>query len=247
VGHAAGAGGVAAATRSGVRAKRARGRTARSAGPRPQQGKGLRIDSMTHGSTPPCRASAPPWSTTARAVSKRPDPLSRTCPLRAFGSVPPVPADAPAAPGSRRSPSACARRRGWPAGALRAGAPPRTCGSARPRMRTVRRTPPPARIHDIARIDLPHAAPARSGWTRDTIRLTLARGSVHAPAAKAWVARPGPSPSPSRGSTPSARAARDFVRAIAASRRSSPPQRSPQALHRRPQVSSLPPAPPRPT
>lgn len=243
--HDADLGNVTGATRSGARARRARGRTARSAGPRPQQGGGLRIDSMEHGLTPPCRASAPPRSSTARAVSKRPVLLSRACPLRAFGSVHAVPATAPAAPGSRRSRSACARRRGWPDGAPRASAPPRTPGSTRPPTRTVRRTPPPARTHDIDRIDLPRAAPARSGWTRETIRLTLTRGSVHAPATKARVARPGPSPSPSRRPTPSARRGSRLCRAIdGGPGPPGPPRRSPQALHRRPQVFSLPPAPP---
>jgi hypothetical protein len=197
VAHDADLGAVTGSTRSGARARRARGRTARTAGPRPQQGGDLRIDSMEHGSTPPCRASAPQRSATAKAVSKRTLLVSRACPLRAFGSVRSVPAAAPAAPGSTRSPSACARRPGWPDGAPRAGAPPRTPGSARPPTRTVRRTPPPARTHNIDRIDLPRAAPARSGWTRETIRLTLAHGSAHAPAAKVRVARPGPSPSPS--------------------------------------------------
>jgi hypothetical protein len=198
---------------------------------------------MTHGSTPPCRASAPPRSSTARAVSKRPELLSRACPLRAFGSVRPVPADAPAAPGSRRSPAACARRRGWPAGALRADARPRTRGTTRALTRTVRRTLPPAHTHDIDRIDLPRAAPARSGWTRETIRLTLTRGSVHAPATKARVARPGSSPSPSPCSTPSANAPPSTLHRRPA-RPPGPPRRSPQALHRRSQVFSLPPAPP---
>ena len=243
--HDADPGAVPGATRSGARARKARGRTARSAEPRPQRGGGLRIDSMEHGSTPPCRASAPPRSSTARAVSKRPDLLSRACPLRAFCSVRSVPAAAPAAPGSRRSPSACARRRGWPDGAPRAGAPPRTRGSTRPPTRTVRRTRPPAHTHDIDRIDLPRAAPARSGWTRETIRLTLAHGSVHAPAAKARVARPGPSPSPSRCSTPSAHAPPSTLpEPSTAGLAPSPSRRSPQALHRRPQVFSLPPAPP---
>ncbi len=133
---------------------------------------------MHHRSTPPCRASAPPRSSTARAVSERPDPLSRSCPLRLVGSAHSDPAAASAAPGSRPRPSASARRPGSRAGATPLDARPRTRDSTRPRTRTDRRRRAPVRTPDIARIDRPRAAPARSGWTRaDTCR-TLPRGGA---------------------------------------------------------------------
>jgi hypothetical protein len=199
------AGVVAVSIRSGERAPRACDHIARSATQRLRQGGGLPIDSRVHGSTPPCRASAPPRSSTAKAVSERPALASRSCPLRAVGSVRSAPADAPAEPGSTPGPSASARRRGWPVDAPRADARARTPRSTRLPTRTVRRRPAPARIHDIVQIDLPSAAaPARSGWTRAAIRRTFPRGArAAALTAKARVARPGPSPSPSRRSTSS--------------------------------------------
>jgi hypothetical protein len=175
---AAGAPIAAGSTRSGERARTERGHTARSAPPGPRRAGGLVHDSMLHGSTPPCRLSAPPRSSTARAVSKRPDLVSTSCPLRAVGSVPSAPASAPAVPGSTRSPPVFARRPGWPAGVPRAAARPRTRRSTRPPTHTARTTRAPARTHDTDRTDRPRAAPARSGWTRTHNRRTLPRGSA---------------------------------------------------------------------
>jgi hypothetical protein len=170
---------AAGSTRSGARARRARGRSGRSALPGPRRAAALVFDSMLHRSTPPCRASAPPRSSTARAVSEQPDLVSRSCPLRAAARPRAEPGSALAAPDSTRCPSVGTRRRGWRAGAPRDGASPRTRGSTRPPTRTARRRHALARILDIARIDRPHAAaPARSGWTRAAIRRTLPRGSA---------------------------------------------------------------------
>jgi hypothetical protein len=169
---------VAGSTRSAERARRARGHTARSAPPRPRRACGSLLDPVFHGSTPPCRTSAPLRSSTARAVSERPDPLSRSCPLRLFGSAHSDPADASADPGSRPRPSASARRPGSRAGATRLGVRPRTRDSKRLPTRTDRRRRAPARTRDIARIDRPRAAPARSGWTRAATSRTLPRGSA---------------------------------------------------------------------
>jgi len=210
---------------------------------------------MVHGSTPPCRASAPPRSSTAKAVSERPALASRSCPLRAVGSVRSAPADAPAEPGSTPGPSASARRHGWPADAPRAHARTRTPRSTRPPTRTVRRRPAPARTHDIVQIDRPSAsAPARSGWTPAAIRRTFPRGArAAALTTKARVARPEPSPSPSRRSTssspPPATAPSTPMRHGAADKMAATPMHGlPQALHRQPQVFSLPPStPPRAT
>ncbi len=175
---AAGAHAAAGSTRSVGRAPRARGRSARSAQPRPRRASDLLLDSMLHASTPLSRAPAPPRSSTARAVSEGPDLLSRSCPLRAFGSVHSAPASAPAAPGSTPSPSASSRTLGWPGDAPAADAPPRTRRSALGPMRTVRRGPASARTHDTDRTARPPAAPARSGWTRTANRRTLPHGSA---------------------------------------------------------------------
>jgi hypothetical protein len=175
---AAAARAAAGSTHSGGRARRARDHTARSAPPGPRRPGGLVHDSMLHGLTPPCRASAPPRSSTARAVSVRSELVSRSCPLRAVGSVPSAPASAPAVPGSTPRPSVSARRRGWLAGAPCAGARPRTRHSSLRPTRTARTRRAPARTHDTDRIDRPRAAPARSGWTRTHNRRTLPRGSA---------------------------------------------------------------------
>jgi hypothetical protein len=175
---AAGAHVAAGSTRSVGRAPRARGRSARSARPPPLRAGDRLLDSMLHASTPLSRAPAPPRSSTARAVSERPDLLSRSCPLRAAGSVPSARASAPAAPGSRPSPSASSRTPGWPADGPAADALPHTRRSALRPTRTARRRRAPARIHDTDRTDRPRAAPARSGWTRAADRRTLPRGSA---------------------------------------------------------------------
>jgi hypothetical protein len=195
----------AASTHSGEHAPRARGRTARSAPPALGRGDGQMIDSMVHGSTPPCRASAPLRSATAGAMSERPALLSRSCPLRADERARVGHADAPAE--LDWTPCLCpsAHTGGWPDDAPRAAARPHTRRSTRPPTRMARRTRGPAHTHDTDQIDPPCvAAPARSGWTPAAILRMLPRGSaVHAPAAKARVVRPGPSPSPSQCSTSS--------------------------------------------
>ena len=232
---------AAGSTRSGERARRARGHTARNAPLGPQRAGGLLLDSMFHRSTPPCRAPAPPRSSTARAVSDGRDLVSRSCPLRAFGSVLPVPAGGPAAAGSRGCPAASWRRRGWLAGALRAAAPRRSTNSTPPPRRTDRRRRAPARTLDIARIDHPRAAAPsrRAGRAPRLAARSHAAARVHAPAAKARVARPGPSPSPSPCSTSSAP-----TRPLMPRGRAHAMHASPQALHKRSQVFSLPPRPP---
>jgi hypothetical protein len=193
-------------TRSGERARRARGHTARNAPLGLQRASGLLLDSRFHRSTPPSRAPAPPRSSTARVVSEGRDLVSRSCPLRTFCSVLPVPAGGPAAAGLRGCPAASWRRRGWLAGALRAAAPRHSTNSTPPPRRTDRRRRAPARTLDIARIDRPRAAaPARrAGRAPRLAARSHAAARVHAPAAKARVARPGPSPSPSPCSTSSA-------------------------------------------
>lgn len=193
---------VVGSTRSGEHAHRARGHTARSAPPRTRRAGRSLLDPMLHGSTPPCRASAPPWSSTARAMSERPDLVSRSCPLRLFGSAHSDPAAASAAPGSRPPPSVSSRRPGSRAGGTRATARTHTRRSSRRPTRTDRTTPAPACTHDTDRTDRPRPAPARSGWTRAHNHRTLPRGSARPrAAAKARVVRPGPSPSPGCGST----------------------------------------------
>jgi hypothetical protein len=175
---AAGARAAAGSTRSVGRAPRARGRSARSARPRPRRTGDPLLDSMLHASTPPSRAPTPPRSSTARLVSEGLDLLSRSCPLRAVGSVPSAPASEPAASGSTPSPPASSRTLGWPGDAPAADAPPRTRRSTLGPMRTVRRGPASARTHDTDRIARPPAAPARSGWTRTANRRTLPHGSA---------------------------------------------------------------------
>lgn len=108
-----------------------------------------------HGPRPPCRASAPPRSATAKAVSERPARPSRSCPLRAPGSGRSAPADGPAELGSTPGPSPSERRRGWPAGVPRADVRPSTPRSTPPPTRTARRRRVPAHTLDIARIDRP--------------------------------------------------------------------------------------------
>jgi hypothetical protein len=239
---AAGAHAAAGSTRSVGRAPRARGRSARSARPRPLRVGDLLLDSMLHASTPLSRAPAPPRSSTARAVSERPDLLSRSCPLRAAGSVPSARASTPAAPGSRPSPSASSRTLGWPAGGPAADALPHNQRSALRPTRTARRRRAPARIHDTDRTDRPRAAPARSGWTRAADRSTLPRGSAR-PRAR----REGPG-GQTRAFTFSMSAVYVRVahgaRATHARRLRRGPRGSPQVFHRRSQVFSLPPAPP---
>jgi hypothetical protein len=238
--RAAGARAAAGSTRSVGRAARARARSARSAPPRPRRVGDPLLDSMLHASTPPSRAPAPPRSSTAPAVSEGPDLLSRSCPLRAAGSVPSAPANAPAAPGSTPSPSASSRTFGWLAGAPLADVSLRIRRSTLGPMRTVGRGPASARTHDIDRTVRPLAAPVRSGWTRTANRRTLPHGS----------ARPRARREGSGGQTRAftfsisviyARPAR-AARARTARRRD--PRGSPQVLHRRSQVFSLPPRPP---
>lgn len=201
VGESASAG----STHSGEHAPRARGRTVRSAPPALGRGDGQMIDSIVHASTPPCRASAPLRSSTAGAMSERPVLVSRSCPLRADERAR---AGYTAAPVELDwTPCLCpsARTGGWPDDAPRAAARPHTRRNTRPPTRRARRIRGPAHTHDTDQIDHPRAAaPARSGWTPAAILRMLPRGSaVHAPAAKARGARPGPSPSPSRCSTSS--------------------------------------------
>ena len=154
----------------------------------------------------PRRASAPPRSSTASALSRASDLPSRSCPLRAAESPRFASAAAPAAPGSRRVPRASANRSGWPADAPPAGARSRIRGSTRPPTRTIRRTRAPVRTHDTARIDLPRAQLLDGGAGRAwRSRRMLPRGerALNAFTTKARVTRPGPSLSPSRRSTSS--------------------------------------------
>jgi hypothetical protein len=186
-----------------------------------------RLLSRGHALTSPFRPSAPPWSSTAKAVSKGPAVVSRACPLRAVGSVPSVAENAPAVLGWRPGPWACGRRRGWPADALGVGARPHTGRSTRPPTRMACRTPAPARTRDIAQIDRPRPAPGRSGWTRAAHGGTLARGRApHAPAAKARGLDPGPSPSPAPRAT-SAPSAQVTMTTSGVDVDTSPPARGP--------------------
>jgi hypothetical protein len=230
---------VAASIHSGEHAPRARGRIAHSAMPHLRWRSGLLIDSLIHGAAPPCRASAPPRSSTAKAVSAGLVLLSRSYPLLAFGSVPSAFAGAPAAPGSRPRPGSFARRHGWRGGAPHAGARPRSHRSARPPTRTARRRPAPGRSHDIARIDRPRAAPAGAAGQapRSAAPSRAVRASLRSPRRLGWL-DPGlhllhPRDLPHR------RAHRGASRWPAAA--GAP---LPQALHSRPQVFSLPPGPP---
>ena len=138
-------------------------------------------------------------------MSAGPDLVSRSCPLRAFGSVLPGLSYAPDASGLKPSPAACQRTRDWPAGATRADAPSRTPHSTPSPPRTARKRPASCRTRDNARIDRPRAAvPAWSGWTPGLSLGMLPRGGpVPAVTTKARVARPGPSPSPAAASTAS--------------------------------------------
>jgi len=204
-GLAEGESAAAGSTRSGEHAPRARGHTAHSAPPALRRGDGQRMDSRVHGSTSPWCASAPPRSSTAGAVSERAALVSRACPLRADVRARGGHADALVWLGSTPGLCPSARTFGWPADAPRAAAPPHSRGSTHPPPRRARRTPRPVHTHDADQIDPPRAAaPARSGWTPAALLRMLPRGSaVDAPAAKARVARPGPSPSPSLGFTSS--------------------------------------------
>ena len=222
---------VAESTRSGERARRARGHTARSAPPRPRAAGSPSIRCFI-GSTPPCRASAPPRSPTARAASERPDSVSiaSVTPLR-FGALRP----------RRRlcrarfeaTPFGVPTRR--PGSARRCDSTthgPRTRDSRRPPTRTDRRRRAPVRTRDIARIDRPRAAPARSGWTRAAVCRTLPRGSARPRAASRrepglhLISKPTATPPPRE-------AERHDHHALV----------EPQAVHRRPQVLVSPPAP----
>ncbi len=164
--------------------------------------RGVRI----HGVRSPRRASAPPRSSTASALSRAPDLPSRSCPLRAAEMPRFARAAAPAAPGLRHVPRVSANRSGWPADAPPAGARWRIRGSTRPPTRTIRRTRAPVRTHDTARIDLPRARLLDGGAGRARrSRRMLPRGAraLNAFTTKARVMRPGPSLSPSRRSSSS--------------------------------------------
>ena len=154
----------------------------------------------------PRRASAPPRSSTASALSRAPDLASRSCPLRAAEDPRFARAVAPDGPGSRPVPRASASTSGWLADAPQAGARPRTRGSTRPPTRTIRRTRAPVRIHDTAQIDRPRVQLLKGGAGRARrSRRTLPRGgrASNAFTTKARVFSPGPSLSPSRRSTSS--------------------------------------------
>jgi hypothetical protein len=133
--------------------------------------------------------------------------------------------------------AARAHRRAWPAEHMHPPAPA---------------TPPKSTVHAPLLV-------GAAGRVLPTAARLHAAERLHAPAAKARGSRPGPSPSPARRATssppvrvttttsgnevhisPRARG-RAAVRPATAA---SPAQRLPQALHRRPQVFSLPPRPP---
>ena len=159
-----------------------------------------------HGARSPRRASAPPRSSTASALSRGPDLPSRSCPLRAPEMPQFALADASADPGSRPVPRGSANIFGWPADAPSAGARSRIRGSTRPPTRTIRRTRAPARTHDTAQIDLPRARLLDGGAGRARrSRRMLPRGgrALDAFTTKARGIRPGPSLSPLRRSTSS--------------------------------------------
>jgi hypothetical protein len=168
---------VVAPIRSGGHAQRARGHSSRSASPRLRRDHDSRVDERVHGSTSPCRAPAPWRSSTARAMSERAVLPSRSCPLRAADRPRSEPADAPAGSGSRPGPSASARSCGWPGDEPRAVARSHTRRSMRRPTRKTHRTREPARTRDIARIDLPLRAPARSSWTLAAPRGTVPHGA----------------------------------------------------------------------
>jgi len=198
--------GAVGSIHSGARAPRARGRSARSARRcPPRELAGLLIGSKIHGSRPPSAPSAPPRSSTVKAMSKRPAHLSRSYPLRDAFRPRSGPVIAAAGCCSTLSPPASSHTSGWRPGAPRAAACPRSPRSTRPPTRTFRRKRGPSSSLDTVRIDHPPRA-TTSGWTRTADLTMLPRGgrASNATATKARVVRPGPSPSPAPRSTPSA-------------------------------------------
>ncbi len=141
--------------RSAEHGPRAHESSTRSVAPCREQDRDRSRGERIHGVRSPRRASAPPRSSTASALSRAPDLPSRSCPLRAAEDPRFARAAAPAVPGSRPVPRASANRSGWLAGAPPVGARSRSRGSTRPPMRTIRRTRAPVRTHDTAQIDLP--------------------------------------------------------------------------------------------
>ena len=194
-----------ASIRSGEHGRRARESSTRNAAPRREQGRAWKRGLRIHGVRSPRRASAPPRSSTASALSRAPDLASRSCPLRAAEDPRFARAVASDGPGSRPVPRGSASTSGWLADAPQAGARPRTRGSTRPPTRSIRRTRAPVRIHDTDQIDRPRVAPRRRSWTRPTIpaHASTRWARSNAFTTKARVFRPGPSLSPSRRSTSS--------------------------------------------
>ena len=144
-----------ASIRSDEHGRRARESSTRNAAPRREQGRAWKRGLRIHGVRSPRRASAPPRSSTASALSRAPDLASRSCPLRAAEDPRFARAVASDGPGSRPVPRGSASTSGWLADAPQAGARPRTRGSTRPPTRSIRRTRAPVRIHDTAQIDRP--------------------------------------------------------------------------------------------
>jgi len=170
-------GAVVVSIHSGERGLRAPGSSTRNAARGLELDRDRRRGLRIHGARSPRRASAPPRSSTASALSRGPDLPSRSRPLRAAEVPRFSSASAPAVSGSRPVPRGSANTSGWPADAPPAGGRSRIRGSTRPPTRTIRRTRAPVRTHDTARIDLPRARLLEGGAGRARrSRLMLPRG-----------------------------------------------------------------------